>query len=371
MYRTVKEIRALYDCLRDGISRDAFWARLAFDVEPSIANAMKLLRTNPGFSQAQAERLDAWRDILEEPRRKGKKYVLYGTGGRGRELAGALLLSGVEFYGFCGRRGPDAFPNGLMGKPVIAPDTLFQNADDFYVSVCAGGDSAAEIARLLKENDFPEERIVNFFNLNTSDNMYFEFPEQYRPGTAFIDAGCYDCCDSRRFAEWSEGQYSSIIAFEPDPAQYMKCRERLARRGIRDMRLIQAGLSDRSGAVEFAVKGAGGSRIAEKKPDTWLGQGHVREYITVPITTLDDTAAAETVGFIKMDIEGAELDALRGAAGAITRDRPFLAVSIYHKPGDVLAITQYIHELVPEYRFWIRHYGPLFYETVLYAAADS
>lgn len=103
---------------------------------------------------------------------------------------------------------------------------------------------------------------------------------------------------------------------------------------------------------------------------TQIGHGRIKEYVTVPITTLDHVMSDETVGFIKMDIEGAELDALRGAANVIARDRPFLAISVYHKPGDVLALMQYIHEIVPDYQFWLRHYGALFYETVLYASID-
>lgn len=368
LYDVVKEIQELYGCLQDQISRDAFWARLAFDVEPSVTNAMKLLQTNPHLDQEQIKQLKTWRDTIEQLQKNGKKYVLYGTGGHGQELAGALLMSGVDFYGFCGRRGPDAFPSGLMGKPVIAPDTLFQNADDFYISVCAGGESASEIAGSLKENRFPEDHVLDVFDLSTPGSMYFEFPRLYRPGTAFVDAGCYNCNDDYRFAEWSKGQYSDIIAFEPDPVQYKKCEEQLLRHSIRDIRLIQAGLSARSGTVEFAVKGAGGSHIVQQDISTQIGHGRIKEYVTVPITTLDHVMSDETVGFIKMDIEGAELDALRGAANVISRDRPFLAISVYHKPGDVLALMQYIHEIVPDYRFWLRHYGALFYETVLYAS---
>ena len=371
LYDTVKEIQELYGCLQDQISRDTFWARLAFDVEPSIANAMKLLQMNPHFNQEQIKRLQTWRNTIERVQKDGKKYVLYGTGGHGQELAGALQMSGVEFYGFCGRRGPNAFPDGLMGKPVITPDTLLQNTDDFYISVCAGGESASEIAELLKEHNFPEDHILDIFDLCTPGNMYFEFQRLYHPGTAFVDAGCYNCNDDYRFAEWSKGQYSSIIAFEPDPVQYKQCQEQLARRNIRGMRLIQAGLSNRSGTVEFAVKNAGGSHIVQQDMSVQIGHGRVNEYVTVPITTLDHVISDETVGFIKMDVEGAELDALRGSVNVITKDKPFLAISVYHKPGDVLALMQYIHEIVPEYRFWLRHYGALFYETVLYASTDN
>lgn len=82
---------------------------------------------------------------------------------------------------------------------------------------------------------------------------------------------------------------------------------------------------------------------------------------------LDDVADTK-IGLIKMDIEGAEFDALHGAKHVIQRDRPHLAICVYHKRGDMPAIMEYLHSLVPEYRFWLRHYGPLTYETVLYAA---
>ena len=77
------------------------------------------------------------------------------------------------------------------------------------------------------------------------------------------------------------------------------------------------------------------------------------------------------VGFIKMDIEGAEFDALHGAESVIVRDKPLLAISVYHRTGDMLAIMDYLHELVPEYRFWLRHYSIGVADTVLYASVDK
>ena len=68
-----------------------------------------------------------------------------------------------------------------------------------------------------------------------------------------------------------------------------------------------------------------------------------------------------------MDIEGSEQDALLGAAGIIRRDRPRLAICIYHKPEDLYEIPFLIKELVPEYRLYIRHHSDTYAETVLYA----
>ena len=89
---------------------------------------------------------------------------------------------------------------------------------------------------------------------------------------------------------------------------------------------------------------------------------------TVHLEPLDQIVGDTPVGFIKMDIEGAELEALRGAEKSLLRDKPLLAICIYHKAGDMLAIMDYLHTLIPEYHFWVRHYSPFSYETLLYAS---
>ena len=68
-----------------------------------------------------------------------------------------------------------------------------------------------------------------------------------------------------------------------------------------------------------------------------------------------------------MDIEGSELEALKGAAETIKKWRPKLAISIYHKYEDIIEIPEYILSIVPDYSFYIRHYSSDIWETVLYA----
>lgn len=367
MYDAVKRARRLYSLLQDELSKEIFKARLAFDLEPSMANAVKLLCLNPSISQDEAEDVQSWRKTLDSIAENKKKFVLYGTGGMGQDAARAFLCGGVDFYGFCGRRGPGAFPDGLLGKPVISPDYLIQHADEFYVAIFTEGKSFKEITALLEEHSFPQEHIVRCFDYAGRTRQYFEFPSLYRKNTAFVDGGCLDCSDDYFFAEWSSGQYSEIISFEPDPAHYSSCAQRLEKQGLQNCRLIQAGLSDRSGTLEFSANGNGGSHILDFSDTT----KRVKNVITIQTVALDDMEDVQNVGFIKMDIEGAEFGALHGAERTILRDKPLLAICVYHREGDVLAIMDYLQRLVPEYRFWLRHYGPLYYETVLYASTDN
>ncbi len=82
---------------------------------------------------------------------------------------------------------------------------------------------------------------------------------------------------------------------------------------------------------------------------------------------MDDVPECQDATFIKMDLEGSEMMALKGAEKIIKRNKPKLAICIYHSDQDMLEIIKYIHQLVPEYRLYIRHHSTSYIDTVLYA----
>ena len=88
--------------------------------------------------------------------------------------------------------------------------------------------------------------------------------------------------------------------------------------------------------------------------------------ITVNTVALDDFLS-EKPTLIKMDIEGFELDALKGAQNIIRSYKPKLAICIYHKPEDIFEIIHYIRSLEPQYKFKVKHHSGCIWETVLYA----
>ena len=88
---------------------------------------------------------------------------------------------------------------------------------------------------------------------------------------------------------------------------------------------------------------------------------------TLSIDDLVKEKKLERVDFIKMDIEGAEMPALRGAAETIRRFKPKLAISAYHREDDLIAIPAYIRSLNPDYQFYLDYYTIFGDEIVVYA----
>ena len=165
----------------------------------------------------------------------------------------------------------------------------------------------------------------------------------------FVDGGAYTGDTLLAFIRKTENKYARCDAFEPEPANAARLRALVDRRGFRAVRVIGKGLWDKAGGVEgpaiSAISETGGALVEAEAIDN----------------------ASPDASFIKLDIEGAELEALKGAAETIKRNRPKLAVCLYHKPGDLFEIPLFLKSLVPEYRFFLRQHQPVSCELVLYA----
>jgi FkbM family methyltransferase len=118
---------------------------------------------------------------------------------------------------------------------------------------------------------------------------------------------------------------------------------------------VPEGLWGKRGKLAFSASGTTASRLAD--------YGNV----CVDVTSIDDLLDGKPVTFIKMDIEGAEIEALKGAAKSIKKYKPKLAICAYHEMGDFIEIPMLINELNPGYRLYLRHYSPGRRNTVCYA----
>lgn len=222
------------------------------------------------------------------------------------------------------------------------------------------------------EDDRSKETISAFLNqkvcgmcgylskVRSEQHQYFENDIiDFIGDEVFVDCGAYIGDTSLVFIDELKKRaiddYKKIVCFEPDEMNFRKLQELNIKKSI----LVNKGVSDQAGIMMFSQVGDSTSAISETGD------------ILIETDTIDNVLNGEKATFIKMDIEGAELSALKGAAETIKKYKPTLAICIYHKKEDLFEIPEYIHSLVPEYEFYCRGYFDYSLELVLYAISPK
>lgn len=201
---------------------------------------------------------------------------------------------------------------------------------------------------------------------NPKDAPYYSKHNQYfvkdiislSDSETFIDCGAYDGDTMKEFLKASKGNYRHIVCFEPVETYHKRLTQRSTGKKVT---AIRAGVYKETTTLQFNADAGKGSSIAPTLENT----------LTIPVCAIDDVPECIHATFIKMDVEGAELDALYGAKATILRNKPKLAICIYHKSRDFIEIPKWIHTLVPDYRLYVRHHAFSINETVLYAIPNT
>lgn len=170
----------------------------------------------------------------------------------------------------------------------------------------------------------------------------------------YVDCGAYVGDTIETFIKYTKNEYSKIIAFEPDSDNFGILKRTVDCNAFHDVYVYNAATGNGNGKIRFNNMSTMGSYISDKGTES------------VDIIKLDDFVKAP-VSIIKMDIEGAELDTLKGAKNIIETYKPKLAICVYHRWDDIFNIPIYLHSLVPEYKFKIRHHSRDMHDIVLYA----
>lgn len=171
---------------------------------------------------------------------------------------------------------------------------------------------------------------------------------------SYFDCGAFTGDTIADFLKATGGTYRHIWAAEPDKSNYKQLTDYINKHNLKHVDAINKGIYSSSGKLPFEENGSMLSMISEK----------ANSYIEVD--TIDHIAAGKPVTYIKMDVEGVELEALKGAERTIREYRPILGISIYHRQQDLIDIPQYIKSLVPGYKFYFRVHKKLAIDTVLY-----
>ena len=171
----------------------------------------------------------------------------------------------------------------------------------------------------------------------------------------FVDAGGFDGDTTEEFCKRYPG-YEKVYFFEPSSSNCKKARIRL--KECRSIEFIELGLSDSVGRLWFNPDGGAASSISESGS------------CQIDVTTLDRHVDKKTT-FIKMDLEGWEIKALKGAKQHIIEDYPKLAIAVYHNASDFWGIFEFVISLRQDYKIFLRHYTEGWSETIMYFVPEQ
>lgn len=228
-----------------------------------------------------------------------------------------------------------ALANGDFMKGIRS--AFLQHLPELYDSYALLRDSESRSAFRAAMEGLSSSRYADFCHASEPQYMLHGFlPCE---GDTAIDGGAYDGATSRDFASLG----AKVYAFELDSCNSRRAQEKV--KGY-DVVLENKGLWSEESEECYAPEGVG-SKIA-------VGGSEAAHLIDVD--TYVERMRISRVDYIKLDVEGAEMRVLKGAAKSIAKWKPKMALSAYHKTEDLWLLTAYVKSLRPDYEFAFRHY---------------
>lgn len=364
------KIRAFYSQLEDEESRYIFERRIKYLFTGDRKHLYEMTENvNRLFHPVKIVR--NVRHLLNHAEDYPSGAIIYSAGTMPSHCLEQIQRKNIKVQAFCDLYYQRWQSGGYLGLPVISPNELVSNAEYKKCAIIMSNEIWQKInSDFLIANGFSVDFIFvlewqyNFTNYAYRGSYFEQDFLVPADNEVYIDAGCYNGDTIKRFNDFCFGNYNRIIGFEPHPVNYQQTMENVKKWGLHDTEIIQKGVWSSDGEYSFILEygtGAEGARIMDTG-DTMA-----------QTTTIDKVIGDERVTFIKMDVEGAELEALKGAKNTILRNNPKLAICIYHKPEDIIEIPLFIYDLAPDYKFYIRHHnyiqdaGNIALDTVLYA----
>ncbi len=179
-----------------------------------------------------------------------------------------------------------------------------------------------------------------------------------------LDCGAFDGDTISAFYNRFKSKVRRYYAVEANTSNITNLKARLARENIEKgnwLSLHHVAVGDRNGQIDIADDGSASSILCNESSDQMRSE-------KVKLVTIDDLLDGSAINVLKMDIEGAEEWAIKGAKSTIVTHKPTLALSIYHRPQDLWYLAFLVESITPNtYNYYIRHEGHWGFETVLYA----
>lgn len=200
--------------------------------------------------------------------------------------------------------------------------------------------------------------VVSNMYIKHHQDQYFCFNELgivYSNKEFFVDAGAFDGDTMESFIRNVGKNFKEIHSIEPDQTNYQKLTRKIQKLKIANIYAHNMGVWNHETELGFSDNASESSKLNTSN------SGKIK------VNSIDNLFSDKPVSFIKMDVEGAEYKALLGSEKTIKKNKPKLAICVYHKPEDIIEIPKLILEFNPTYKFFLRHHDNNFYETVLYA----
>jgi len=178
-------------------------------------------------------------------------------------------------------------------------------------------------------------------------------------GECFLDCGAFwgeNSIAYQKFLKKHGCENPKVIAIEPDAKNFEHMVKNLRKKMKNEIHTFHCGVWSKEANLSFQSNINTSCKISK--------DGGIQIHVKTIDSIVEQTGLEVT--YLKMDVEGSEMEALKGAEQTITRFRPKLALSIYHSDEHMLEIIEYIHEKYPAYKLYVRHYTGFFAETVLY-----
>jgi len=349
---------------------------------------------------------------------KKTPVIIYGAAKMGRIFKTNLIENGIKILAFADSNS-DLWERDIDGIKIISPEELRKKHLDKPILV-ASLSCETEISEMLHKMQFPlvyplcwlnykypdifvspeyfqqfntlfiPENQFDIFTVNEfwedeeSKQVFYniikfrltfdkscikrirsKYKQYFEPGIlsfgqeeVFLDCGAYTGDSVEQFYEEVSGRFKKVYLFEPDRSNFLKLCDTARRLDPLKIVPVNSGVYHLTGEISFRDSGG---------IDTRIGSGE--NSVFLPVVSIDDFLKnKEDATFIKVDIEGAEVEALLGAKETIQKNKPKLAISVYHKASDLWKIPLLIKSLNKDYRFYLRHYNTNeITDTVCYA----
>jgi FkbM family methyltransferase len=246
------------------------------------------------------------------------------------------------------------------------PRAIFDHAADVrrgFALMSGEANRAAFLAQLRFRLLLDFDRVAVPLTQDMRETEYFPRDlYRYVADEVLLDCGAFDGDTVRRFLQARGDAFRLVYACEPDPinrARFEQWSVTFPSTTREKIRLEPVGLGATKGRVRFAATGTVGSGVDRAGT------------LDVNITTIDDLTAGVPPTLIKMDVEGAELEALQGARATIATHAPVLAVCVYHASNHLWQVPLHIASMSDRYRFHLRAHAEHCWDVTCYAVPED